>query len=125
MQHPIFEIETKIKAYLSEGMPLDDLRSWFGRAKGPLLALPAYLQVSRQAGLLELGLTEMRDGALAETEFRTLLEIEVDTALHHVVEGNPELTFSASPTTTHSHSVESATSGSAAVLQQTLTDIPA
>ena len=125
MQHPVHEIEPKLKAYLFRETTLDDVRSWFRLAKGPLLALPAGLHVSRQAGLLELGLIEMQDGALTETEFRKLLKAEVDTTMHHVVQGNPELTFSASPTVTHSHSVEAAVSRSPGVIQETLADIRA
>lgn len=127
MPHPLFELETKIRAYITEEITLQDLRSWFAGAKGPLLALPASLQVSRQAGLVELGLIETQDGALPESDLRMLLKAEVDTAMHFVVEGNPELTFSASVTTVHTHSVERSESDAAPATlhQETLVDIGA
>lgn len=126
MQHPIFETQPKIRAYLNRELTVQDLRDWFAYAKGPLLALPADLPAARLTGLIELALIEMGDGALGEQEFRSLLRGELDTATHFIVEGNPDLTFSGSATSMQTHVVDaSPIHSSIAVLQETLADISA
>ena len=130
-QHPVFEIDLKVRAYLQRELTLENLGSWFSNAKGSLLALPAHLPVARLAGVIELGRIEMSDGALPEREFRKMLRREVEPNAFVVVEGNPEMTLTASITTSHSGTIEdypvesSVTVLREVVLQETLTDISA
>lgn len=114
-----------VRAYLDRDLDLDQLKAWFAGAKGPLLALAAEWDVSKLATLIELGLIEMRDSGLSQRQFRKLLKQEMDAALHLVVEGNPEVTFSESVTTEQSRVIDSSPRQASSVFQETLAEIRA
>lgn len=126
-QHPIFEIESVVRGYLDRKVTLQQLRAWFALAKGALLALPAEMPGTRLAGLAELAFIEMKDGALTERQFRSLLREELRrTGTHVFVEGNPNLTLSSSTTNAQVVALDDilpSRQSSTSVLQETVADI--
>lgn len=98
--HPILQIEDKVRIYLQRQTTLQELKNWFTQAMGPILSVPAELPGAKLATVIELGLIEMRDGALSERQFRKLLRDQVESTAHFMIEGNPDLTLTESVTST-------------------------
>jgi hypothetical protein len=121
--HPVYEIEAKVRAYVGRKLTLQQLREWFVPMMGPLLALPDNLPAASLATVVELGLIEMRDGALSERQFRSLLRRQVEGTTRFMIEGNPDLTLSASATTTEFRVFDLTEDPSSTVHQATLADI--
>lgn len=97
--HPAFEIGARVRAYLTGELRLQELRGWYDSAMGPLLALPSDLPAARLATALQLGFIEMRDGALSERRFRSLLGREFTGTTEFTLVENPDLVLSDSTTT--------------------------
>ncbi len=120
--HPVFEVESKVRAYVSRGIGLGDLRRWFNAARGPLFELPPQLPAVELATVIELGLIELRQGGFSERQFRSLLKRETENTPHLTIEGNPDFTLSDSITTDATARVSASGGDSSTVLQETLVD---
>ena len=98
--HPAFQIESKLRAYLSREMSVDDLRRWFATMRGPLLALPADLPAARLTTILELGLIELKDGTLSQRQLRKLLKESLERSPQFTVQDLADLEITSSDSVT-------------------------